>query len=377
MSGVLEADRTRLESVEAEIELLERGLVQLRIERASIRERLDTYKYPVLTLPNEIVSEIFLHFLPSYPECPSPAGLSSPTLLTHICQKWRQIALTTPYLWRAILFPSDFVPSAQRMAQRINSWLERSCVCPVSISFDSNPFDLEEGHLQTLIPHRLRWEYLELGIFDHLLPIIEGPTPLLRKLGLRVFGSPSSLFSLKDAPLLRIVALNDIAAASIILPWAQLTSLILHNVFPQECTAILLQTSDLVHCQLNLIADDPDLIQPDVKLPCLESLILEDNSDYRGVEATEYLGSFIVPALQKLVVCEVYIGTDPVTALASFVTKSECKLQDVHIRGHERSRSDDQYCKALPFVPKISFRFSTDTPIDEHEGERNENSEGD
>ncbi|KAJ7641164.1 hypothetical protein FB45DRAFT_712335, partial [Roridomyces roridus] len=57
---------------------------------------------PVLTLPNEITSEIFVHFLPPYPVCPPMTGLDSPTSLTHICRQWREIALATPKLWRAI-----------------------------------------------------------------------------------------------------------------------------------------------------------------------------------------------------------------------------------------------------------------------------------
>ncbi|KAJ7080564.1 hypothetical protein C8R43DRAFT_829249, partial [Mycena crocata] len=120
---------------------------------------------PVLTLPNEIVSEIFLQFLPAYPECPSMSGHFSPTLLTHICRKWRQIAITTSSLWRAILYPEDVVPSTNRI-QHMESWLERSRFCPVSIIFKNNPYratrEEHQADIQTLLPHRLRWEYLEL-----------------------------------------------------------------------------------------------------------------------------------------------------------------------------------------------------------------------
>ncbi|KAJ6560151.1 hypothetical protein B0H19DRAFT_945240, partial [Mycena capillaripes] len=68
----------------------------------AVQERLNSFKYPVLTLPAEIISEIFVHFLPIYPSCPPLTGFLSPTLLTQICRKWRHIALTTPALWRAI-----------------------------------------------------------------------------------------------------------------------------------------------------------------------------------------------------------------------------------------------------------------------------------
>ncbi|KAJ6526043.1 hypothetical protein B0H19DRAFT_1197750 [Mycena capillaripes] len=51
---------------------------------------------PALSLPNELVSDIFVRFLPVYPKLPPPIGLLSPYLLCHICRRWRNIALTTP-----------------------------------------------------------------------------------------------------------------------------------------------------------------------------------------------------------------------------------------------------------------------------------------
>ncbi|KAJ7917678.1 hypothetical protein B0H13DRAFT_2657737, partial [Mycena leptocephala] len=63
----LDADRSRVADISAQILDLERSISALRIEKTQAQERLDSYKYPVLTLPNEIVSEIFIHFLPPYP----------------------------------------------------------------------------------------------------------------------------------------------------------------------------------------------------------------------------------------------------------------------------------------------------------------------
>ncbi|KAK7027863.1 hypothetical protein R3P38DRAFT_3191056 [Favolaschia claudopus] len=61
------ADRTRLAEIDLQLtsqpEECEAS-VALQIERIFVKERLDAYKYPVATLPNEIVSEIFIHFLP-------------------------------------------------------------------------------------------------------------------------------------------------------------------------------------------------------------------------------------------------------------------------------------------------------------------------
>ncbi|KAJ7772515.1 hypothetical protein B0H14DRAFT_346719 [Mycena olivaceomarginata] len=67
------ADRSRIADIEAQIlELpVERSLSSLKEEKDAIRARLAAYTYPVLTLPNETVSEIFVHFLPAFPRYPS------------------------------------------------------------------------------------------------------------------------------------------------------------------------------------------------------------------------------------------------------------------------------------------------------------------
>ncbi|KAJ7894013.1 hypothetical protein B0H13DRAFT_2526169, partial [Mycena leptocephala] len=139
--------------------------------------RLDSYKYPVLTLPNEIVSEISIHFLPVYPLCPPFIGVFSPTTLTQICCQWREVALATPELWRAI-GSSDHRISFEQQRHITVNWLIRSRFCPLSIVLE-RPDSRTPELLATLIPHRARWEHLQLGIQPRHLPPLEGPMPLL------------------------------------------------------------------------------------------------------------------------------------------------------------------------------------------------------
>ncbi|KAJ7641207.1 hypothetical protein FB45DRAFT_899649 [Roridomyces roridus] len=93
------ADRVRIVELDAEIQELQARIRLLQLERYPCQQRLDAHRYPVLALPNEIVGEIFVHFLPLYPDTPPLTGIYSPTTLTHICSQWREIALATPKLW--------------------------------------------------------------------------------------------------------------------------------------------------------------------------------------------------------------------------------------------------------------------------------------
>jgi hypothetical protein len=55
-----------------------------------------------LTLPNEITSEIFIHFLPIYPLRPPLVGILSPTNLTQFVangERWRWPPLRSGGLW--------------------------------------------------------------------------------------------------------------------------------------------------------------------------------------------------------------------------------------------------------------------------------------
>ncbi len=82
--AALAVDRARIAHLDAKISELESALKSLKAERQLAQHRLDAYTYPVLTLPNEIVSEIFVHFLPLYPNCAPLIGSRSPYQLCQI-----------------------------------------------------------------------------------------------------------------------------------------------------------------------------------------------------------------------------------------------------------------------------------------------------
>ncbi|KAJ7629809.1 hypothetical protein DFH06DRAFT_710277 [Mycena polygramma] len=335
-----------------------------RMEQLKARERCDSCisGYPVLALPSELVSEIFIQTLPPYPDFPHLTGPLSPIVLTQICQRWRAIALGTPELWSAI---SSFNNNQDgRELPIFELWLTRSRWCPLSIKLGTDAAWARAELVDAVIPHRACWQHLKIDVEAKHLGMFDGPMPLLRTLELTtsteedVHLEPDPIeVGAHAVPLLRTVALNDLAAVRIILPWTQITSLTLIRVFASECMPILAQTFNLLYCELRVFHDSSDdrdeLIQ--LSLPCLESL----NLIHCGIRPVKHLlPTFLVPALRRLKIPESFLAPDPIDTLAKFVSISGCKLEELCIT-HGTSllleNDESRYLQAIPSLRKVSF----------------------
>ncbi|KAJ7356457.1 hypothetical protein DFH08DRAFT_459284 [Mycena albidolilacea] len=347
--STLAADRACLADFDAQILDLERSLSALRSQRQLVFDRLSAYTYPVLTLPNEITTEIFIHFLPNYPSGPPLTGPESPTLLAQICREWRDLALATPALWRAIALSDSPIPF-EHQVHLCNLWLRRSQCSPLSLDLygyhASHPLHMTEL-VSALVSHRQHWERLIVNDFllSHLL-VMDGPMPLLRTL--EVYTDDLDIqVSFLEAPLLRTVVLWGAATETVALPWAQLTSLTLSHVSSQSCALILRQTSNLVRCMLEFRERPKAVDLLDVTLPYLHSLTLD------GPDTEEYLETFIVPALCNLRILNSYLELEYIPTLAAFVAKSGCKLQNLRIT-YADSAFEHYFRKAFPSTT-VSF----------------------
>ncbi|KAJ7178200.1 hypothetical protein C8R46DRAFT_1346420 [Mycena filopes] len=368
----LDQDRAHIIAFNAQILDLRRSLSKLRKARDVVQARLDAFnKYPVLTLPNEVVCEIFTRFVPTYPLRPPLFGPESPTLLTQICRLWREIAVRTPALWRAIDF-SNYVPSLSYQAYICGIWLERSLSAPLSMRIgngdamrigDADALLDTSGVLPIAIPHRERWEYLKIDLrLSEAAIVIPGPMPLLRHLDLANDDSLDDtnmypdLVALLDAPLLCSVILDNVTTRYIVLPWAQITSLTLKNAYATECAPVLAQMCNLVHCRLNLYnsRSHPYHHLPHVSLPHLETLVMTDARGPAG-PVEEYLDTFVVPALLTLQVPGSFLGPEPIDYISSFISTSGCKLRELVITGY--IESTQSYEEAFPSICDFHLRW--------------------
>ncbi|KAJ6589361.1 hypothetical protein B0H19DRAFT_1248909 [Mycena capillaripes] len=323
----------------------------------------------IQTLPPEIIAEIFVNFLPNYPEFPTHSGSLSPLILCRICRYWREIAISTPALWKAISIDIDETDNHDHeieMLELLKTWITRSGNCPLSLSLTlrgpPETSSVFAHFIETAVAHCARWEHLNVLVpFDHMHRLT-GDMPLLRGL---TFG-PTDLrydvdFTLslfERAPQLRRIVLTPcFLSANVSLPWAQLTHLDADCLYEHECIEILRAAPRLVACTLNVCCSDEDAVFVDTAIPAHPHLrnmaLLVDDVDVR---LWRVLACLTLPALCRLQIPEPCIRLESLTAL---VERSQCALEELCIT---RAMLDEPaFRDAVPTVGRISFEEVGDT----------------
>ncbi|KAJ6509703.1 hypothetical protein DFH09DRAFT_1050020 [Mycena vulgaris] len=307
--------RARISALDAEILHLELYIISLRHEREAIKMQLDSYKYPVLELPNEIVSEIFTHFVPVYPISPPVVGILSPSTLGQVCRRWREIALSTPSLWRAISLDLDDKTAINHATQLhlLETWLDHSRASPLSVALD-NSTSLNDAVILRIIDaalaHTSRWEEIDLWLpFSYMVLFSSKPMPLLRTLA---FGPSTECPNRNDgivlfdqAPNLTTVTLYPyFDPFTLALPWSQITTLRGMCLLEDELMEILRCVDNLVNCNVTLVhcvgSDNLPTIAP---LMHLQNLTLTVECDPYTAEMCIF-DKLLLPALRSLQIPE-------------------------------------------------------------------------
>ncbi|KAJ7604338.1 hypothetical protein FB45DRAFT_850887, partial [Roridomyces roridus] len=235
------AARDRIAELDLEIEDFQRSLEMRQLERRRLRDALASYSYPVLTLPAEVTSEIFMQFLPPFRQRPSLVGPLSPSLLLRICRRWRDIALSTPALWSTMTLDIEFEDEKLHEHQLglLHSWLQRSGHCPLSIalvgSYSTRCTPSITALAKAILAHASRFRDMDICVPLQDLEHFTVPMPLLRSVTVgptqyppantHVPGHLQRKLFLHAPRLTDVVLSNLFNPFSITLPWSQITSL--------------------------------------------------------------------------------------------------------------------------------------------------------
>ncbi|KAJ7693883.1 hypothetical protein B0H17DRAFT_1058554 [Mycena rosella] len=205
----------------------------------TVQQQLDSLVYPVLTLPHEITSEIFVYCLPAEPSW-IPDTMEAPLLLMHVCSAWRNIAVSTPTLWSTLEIEAA-AKIAPHFSEIINVWLSRAKQCPLSVKIDG-PLSYIH-HFRDLLKafrrHSQTMRCLDLTVTDDDL----------EHMNTRQLSDPTTMFY--DVPALREVLLAECPPSFVILPWNQLTKFTGDCITAADCAKALRLMPKIVECRFS------------------------------------------------------------------------------------------------------------------------------
>jgi hypothetical protein len=181
-----------------------------------IEEKHDyTARDPVLTLPLEIICDIFLLCIPPVPYQPNPRR--APLLLLTICRAWSGIALSFPALWSHL---DITVSDPQRMASFVARWFGRAADPPLSLKLFGYLRASAAVHLDVVIGQAApNLQSLALQINAECVSRLQhvGTLPVLRELTFSTLrmdafdgDGRAPLLAFRDTPQLRKLYLEGI-----------------------------------------------------------------------------------------------------------------------------------------------------------------------
>ncbi|KAI0061503.1 hypothetical protein BV25DRAFT_1826645 [Artomyces pyxidatus] len=184
----------------------------------SINARINTAA-PVSRLAPEILAQIFSYCAEDEMTWRRKEGAGVGWIsVTHVCRRWRQIALDYSRLWRHIILPLN-----NRLAEE---WISRAKAAPITVSWIHA--STHKISADRLIPSTLsQVECLDFhefnGIYAGLLHFVTSPAPLLKEAHIRWLSAlPHDLFG-GSAPVLRHLSISECTR----FPW---TSPIISNL---------------------------------------------------------------------------------------------------------------------------------------------------
>ncbi|KAJ7470979.1 hypothetical protein FB451DRAFT_1252632 [Mycena latifolia] len=328
-------------------------LTRLRVEKKAVLQRLDAIIYPVLKLPPEITSEIFLHYARAH-TC-GPLGVAS------VCKAWRAIALSYPALWTVFYFPGNAPPSDAQATEKLSSyiqcWLPRAGSLPLALIMDSREL-LPDVVLAILAQHSSQCMTLMLNLNQPILSPssnISLPLPALKKLQIKVrhwptYG-PACITAFLHAPQLREADIGSLSLARISLPWIQLTTLALCPLSVTECLEILAETTNLENLSLsiNSWSSLETVTSPPCTMPHLRSLTFQRRSHHWLLD---YL---TLPALERLELSQLW--EEGRSRVQSLVARSGCLVRVLHLAQADLTET----CEFLSDFPSLS-KFTIQYP---------------
>ncbi|KAJ7334294.1 hypothetical protein DFH08DRAFT_303764 [Mycena albidolilacea] len=354
-------DYLRRELVDVETKIEHGATPPLTKRKKAIMLQLDNIVYPILTLPSEITSEIFVQSVGS----PYTMSHHPPIIFIRICRVWRTIALTTPQLWTTLCLHfngNDYPPEG--LARFVAQFTDRAKNLPLSSTFHGFAGGIAGHDLAAILERqapRLRDLVLSMEVLDFPILSKERQFPALEKLTLGGFcfarsdsDVPNMMHTFLDAPQLRQVVLHTgVTREHFLLPWSQLVKFAVATISTADCLQILRDAPMLKTCRFSGIYDAGPVGSP-ATAHSLEELVI--------VGWGNLLNFLDLPHLRTLSLDHV----DTRDISIEFFARSSESLQEVTYTGRVDSDSDSDSISIDWLRPMDQLTTLTLTTIPEH-----------
>jgi hypothetical protein len=328
-----------------ELEVLENALSKLKIEQCELkRNKNHIHSSFIRIIPSEIIAVISGFAITDFTITDSSPDA---ILLSSVCSDWRRAVVGTPELWSTIKIDLPFIQISDnkevarstlklpRLADFIDEWLARSGQLPLNISlYYDHEVPWHSLTLKAYIPifnilnkYSSRWHILNLSIPPHFhqslqpdsLPLLEQLHITCKSIGLHLTFPPT--------PRLNTVEIHPGRNIEFVIPidngihWNTVTHVSLESITSCDCLALLRLSPQLLHCTFHMVED---FTEEPLESPVLSSLTYLSLHHRR--DTSRILDNVKLPCLETLVMYNVI--TDPVIA---FIERSSCSLRTLSL----------------------------------------------
>ncbi|KAH8101117.1 hypothetical protein BXZ70DRAFT_109620 [Cristinia sonorae] len=285
-------------------------------------------------LPPELLACIFLFYAQEirtrnvtedgYPQRPY-----SWLAVTHVCARWRQVALDTAALWRTITYTNEVQQECiQEMFMRSGGSQLQLVICTVKNLWSSQLMadSFVPQHLKTLLCSMSRADVIELALSHKLYGEVSPQRmPLLTSLTVRCLADIPSFLDHSETPNLKELRLAcDTALNTGSLDYSHpvfkhpLTKLAIENTFFKgHILGVLGEMPALRHLSLHGTFEDIQALSTRLALPRLQRLYLGGQM----VEITRFLGNLDLPRTTAIQLAyNQFESTEPVTEVTPVIT---------------------------------------------------------
>ncbi|KAK0216644.1 hypothetical protein EDD85DRAFT_995402 [Armillaria nabsnona] len=308
VDGDLQSLRQSLERLESLTALI-RSQIDVVLEA---RQRFESIRAPIRSLPRDILVEIFSLCRPKRLDC-----RNYPWLLGHVCHSWRGIVHSSPMLWSTlILRPHKCRPSSVDV---LDVHLKCSGNIPLNVCLFmySNGDNHEKDIMARVTKLAHRWSKLKIEgqQYEHFPPSF----PALRTLtASNIFKGDVYFF---DAPLLRTVRLgDDVTLQSFVLP-SHITHLSLAWLYAEDFPQLQLYPCLVELHFSSYFVDGSDPIPSTITHPTIRCLSVSEES---------FLEFLVLPALEDLRIGSNDYHVDFQT-VSAFLFRSGCSLKTLSV----------------------------------------------